>query len=153
MKERIIQFRQYLEKKLEQKEKQREIQESQEFQDVQNQINELEKKKIEMLKTASVEDEGMTELRQELINYFAQKNIGEYEGLKLKSREKREVNNGRVLSVIGGDIDLFLSLSEVKQTKLKDFAKENKEIKKELMDCIELVSVEYTDIILSKNDL
>ncbi len=56
-----------------------------------------------------------------------------------KFKEKNEVNTSKVLSVIGGDMDLFVQMANITQTKLKDFAKSSG-LKKELMDCVEVVS-------------
>lgn len=69
--------------------------------------------------------------------------VGDVRG---KFRESKEVNANKVLKAIGGDWDLYLTLSNVTQTALKAFAAENPELKKELNDCIEVTDRKLVDL-------
>ena len=86
------------------------------------------------------------ELRKQVIEEMNKEGIFAVGNVAAKWKEKSEVNKERVMTTIGGDIDQYFTLSHVTQVKLKEFAKENPELKKELLNCIEVVSREVIDL-------
>lgn len=85
-------------------------------------------------------------LRKRVIEEMNKEGIFAVGNVAAKWKEKSEVNKERVMTTIGGDIDQYFTLSHVTQVKLKEFAKENPEMKKELLNCIEVVSREVVDL-------
>lgn len=92
------------------------------------------------------------ELRKQVIDAMNREGVWAVGQVAAKFREKSEVNTSKVLQVIGGDMDIYISLSNITQVRLKDFAKTSPELKKPLLDCIETVSREIVDLEVSAFD-
>lgn len=88
------------------------------------------------------------ELRKQVIDAMNREGVWAVGQVSAKWKERNEVNKERVMSVIGGDIDLYFTLSNVTQVKLKEYAKENPDLKKPLLACVETVSREIVDLVI-----
>jgi len=121
------------------------VRNSKEYQELANEIQDLLDKQHAMLpdKVASLE---YAELKLEMIKEMKVSNKYDYEGIIAKFTEKKEVNQNKVLEVIGGDFGIFQELATISQVKLKDFAKTQVGLQKPLMNCIEIVSKQIKDI-------
>lgn len=62
------------------------------------------------------------------------------EGVSPKYKESKSVNSAKFLEVIGGDIDTFVSVANITQKSLTDFAKTQPDLKKVIEGCIEVTS-------------
>lgn len=109
------------------------------------QIEELMQKQDELLPPVNKEE--YNEVLREVMEAMKNEQVYQVGNVTAKFREKKEVNTSKVLHAIGGDMDIYISLSNITQVALKDFAK-NSPIKKDLMDCIETVSKEITDVVV-----
>lgn len=89
-------------------------------------------------------------LKGEILTDVKAGTITEADGITIKFREKKEVNQNKVMEAIGGDFGIFQELASITQAKLKDFAKTQGGLKKSLMACVEVVSREPVDITLIK---
>lgn len=103
----------------------------------------LQKSMLSNVPDSSVE---YATLKRQVIAEFQSKGIEKHGNVVAQFKERKEVNTRRVLDVLAGDVGLFMELATVQQTKLKDFAKSNPNIKKELTECIEVVAREITDL-------
>ncbi len=63
-----------------------------------------------------------------------------------KFSESRKVDGKRLLEVLGGDIDEFVSLVKPTQKAIKDYAAEHDGMKKELLNCIRLEGRELVSV-------
>ena len=78
----------------------------------------------------------------ELISAFKAAGVEEHNGIKASFKESKAVNAARLLNVLDGDIDNFMSVASVTQVKLKDLCKTFPGKKQPLMECVEVVSRE-----------
>lgn len=111
-----------------------------------NQIEELMQKQNALLAPLPDSRGEYEALRREVMDAMNKEGVYAVGQVQGKFRETREVNANKVLQAIGGDWDLYLTLSNVTQTALKAFAAENPEIKKELNSCIEVVDRKLVDL-------
>lgn len=107
----------------------------------------------EMLSGITDSKPELNELKQQAMEIFRRDNLKEYGKLFAKIRKENYVNAGRVLSALGGDLDDFCTLADIKQTKLNERIKEekergNKDLAKELKEAIESKGEVITDICL-----
>ncbi len=110
------------------------------------QIDALMKQQDAMLAGLPDSRSAYDSLRKEVIERMNTEKVYALENVSAKWKERNEVNTSKVLQVIGGDMDIYISLSSITQLKLKDFAKVTPELKKPLLECIETVSREIVDL-------
>lgn len=119
---------------------------SEEWVELQKQIDlllEKQGKLILSLEDSSIEYEAK---KREIIEKMKEENVYAVGNVSAKFREKKEVNRSKALEALGGDLDMYFTISTITQVALKDFAKENPAFKKGLMDAIEVVSKEIVDV-------
>ena len=86
------------------------------------------------------------EIEEEMIEIFRDQKLSQFLDFKAKFRNKNKINNARLIGTL--DLDTFITLSEVSQAKLKDYAESYKgqPIYKEIMDCVECVGRDLVGI-------
>ena len=99
-----------------------------------------------LLETVPDSKNNLIEVKQKITNIFREKEIEEFDNCFAKFETKKSVNSTKLLDVIGGDIDLFATLSQVSQKSLKEYAKDNKDIKKAILGCIQIDERKLVDI-------
>ena len=92
-----------------------------------------------------------SELKKEILDYMIKNREYDIEGLMAKFTEKKEVNQSKLIEVLGGDFGLFQELANVTQKNIKDFAKTQTGLKKPLLGCIEVVSRTLKDVEIINN--
>lgn len=90
--------------------------------------------------------ENIDDSKRYLLVQANQENLEEIGEYKVKWKEKKVVDSAAVYNVVG-DIDAFISVSSISQKDLKTYAKERKDIKKPILNCIKVISREAVDII------
>lgn len=123
-----------------------EIKETSEYKSISEQIEQLSETQIEMLSEVPDSSVYLSETKQDIVAYFKEKQIEQYDNCFAKFKTKKSVNCEKLLTVIGGDIDAFVVISDISQKKLKTYAKDNKDIKRELLGCIQEDSREMVDV-------
>ena len=125
------------------------IRQSLDYSNIEGEIRILRDKQESMLpeQTASAE---YSELKREIMNQMNLDRDYVVDGVTPKFTEKKAVNQNKVMDVIGGDFGLYQELSTITQKTLKDFAKTQSGMKKPLMNCIEVVSRELSDITITQ---
>jgi len=123
------------------------VKNSPEYEQIGNQIQTLLDKQSALLPEESSSSE-YASLKMEIVNQMKAESNYDLEGVIPKFTEKKEVNQNKVMEVIGGDFGLYQELSTITQKTLKDFATTQAGLKKPLMNCIEVVSRELKDISL-----
>ena len=85
------------------------------------------------------------------MRYFIEKKITSYENIKAKYKRNKEVSVSKVLDVIGGDIDALVSISNISQKSLKEYAKsfKDKKLKRELMNCVEETNITISYLLIT----
>src|SRR3990167_1334130 len=83
--------------------------------------------------------------KREMIEAMKAEGRSSFETVSARFKEKKEVNRIKVLNVIGGDLDAYISISNISQVALKDFCKGNP-LKNELMECVEVTEREIIDL-------
>jgi hypothetical protein len=110
------------------------------------QIEELTKKRDALIASVPNCSEEYQAAETELIAAFKAAGVEEHSGIRATFKESKAVNTSRLLSVLDGDIDNFMSVASVTQVKLKELCKTFPEKKQPLMDCVEVVSREISGI-------
>ncbi len=88
----------------------------------------------------------LMEAKKVVMEQMKQQGVFNIENVYAKIKEKNEVNKTKVLNVLGGDIGILMELATFTQVALKDFGKANPAMKHALLNCIETVSQEITDV-------
>lgn len=117
-----------------------------EYQFLAEQLQSIAKKQVDMLKDCPDSSSILQEIEAEMLEIFRDQKLSQYKDFKGKFRNKNKVNNGRLIGTI--DLDTFITLAEVSQVKLKDFAEPYKgeSLHKEILDCIETVGRELVGV-------
>jgi len=124
----------------------KEIIESEEFKALGRIIASAMEEQQGLLETVPNSTSELIEVKQKITNIFREKEIEEFDNCFAKFETKKSVNSTKLLDVIGGDIDLFATLSQVSQKSLKEYAKDNKDIKKAILGCIQIDERKLVDI-------
>ena len=122
------------------------IKSTQEYSSLSEQIEQLGLQQQEMLSSIKDSSVDLFGVKKDIIKYFEEKEIEQYDNCFAKFKTKKSVNSEKLLNVIGGDIDTFVVISDVSQKKLKEYAKDNKDIKSAILGCIEVDSKELIDV-------
>ncbi len=91
--------------------------------------------------------EALTDLEQEIIAEMLSQGVTGTNLVEIKYKEHKKVNPLALKHVLD-DEDAFMTLIDVKQKTLKDFAKDNESIKKALLSCIEVTKREPVGLTL-----
>lgn len=121
------------------------VRNSKEYEGFQTQIQDLCAQRDAMLPKQDSQLE-YEDLKKKIVDHMKKNGVGEVEGVNIKYRETKAVNNSRFMEVIGGDFDIFESLATITQKSLTEFAKTEPGLKKPLMDCVEVLSRDVSDI-------
>ena len=124
----------------------KEIIESEEFKALGRIIASAMEEQQGLLETVPNSTSELIEVKQKITNIFREKEIEEFDNCFAKFETKKSVNSTKLLDVIGGDIDLFATLSQVSQKALKEYAKDNKDIKKAILGCIQIDERKLVDV-------
>lgn len=124
----------------------KEIKEDEMYKIYAEKIEEFTQLQKEMLMDVEDSTAELLEVKKKITEIFKEKKIENYDNCFAKFKEKKSVNNAKVLEVIGGDLDLYATLSTITQKSLKDFAKDNKDIKKAILGCIQTDSKELVGV-------
>ena len=136
-----------LEEKVFSENKQRdEIKNSEAYFEIGNQIDELMRQQEMLLSMVEDNTSTLEAVKKQIVEEMREKNLESFEDCIGKFKTKKSVNTEKLLRTIGGDIDTFVVLSDISQKKLKEFAKDNRDIKKALLGCIEVDSKELIDV-------
>jgi len=114
--------------------------------DIQRQIDALMKKQEELISGIEDSSTDYEAKKREVIDQMKAQNVYAVGNVSAKFKEKKEVNRSKALEALGGDLDMYFTISNITQVALKDFAKENPAFKKGLMEAIEVVSKEVVDV-------
>ena len=98
-----------------------------------------------MLSAVTDSREELQKAKDALKDAMKAQNLTAYQNAVAKFKERKEVNQSRLLHVLGGDMDAYIAMSNVTQVALKDFAKKDPR-KNELLDCIEITARELVDL-------
>lgn len=109
-------------------------------------IDALKAQQEEMLSAIPNSAVEMETAKKDLIAAMKVEGLSHFKNAVARYKERKEVNRSKVMEVIGGDWDTYMSISNITQVSLKDFAKSNPLIKNELMDCVESVGKEFVDL-------
>jgi len=123
------------------------IKESEEYVNYEMNIKALQADQNDMLSDVVDYTEAIGDLEQEIIEEAKEKKIYSTDDFSIKFKEHKKVNPLALKHVLD-DEDAFMTLIDVKQKVLKDFAKDNEAVKKALYSCIEVVKREPVGIIL-----
>ena len=88
--------------------------------------------------------------QNDLLEWAKENEQFETDDFSVKFREKKEVNKEKLFGILE-DTDLFVSLATISQKVLKDYAKENKDLKKPLENCIEVTEKTPVSVSLNEN--
>lgn len=136
-----------LKKKVDQENMQRvRVRYGEEWTALQKQIDALMEKQEELLSGIEDSSAEYDAKKSELIERMKAESIYAIDNVSAKFREGKEVNRSKVLAALGGDLDMYFTISNITQVALKDFAKDNPSLKDGLMDAIEVVSKEVVDV-------
>lgn len=124
----------------------KELKESEMYQIYADQITGLTQLQEEMLADVPDSSKELYAVKQDIIKYFKDNELEQYDNCFAKFKTKNSVNSEKLLNVLGGDIDTFVVISDVSQKKLKDYARDNKDIKKALLGCIQEDYKELVDV-------
>lgn len=124
----------------------KEIKESKEYLHIADLMGKLTIKQTELLSVVPDSTPDLNLIKQDIMEHFKKKRIEQYDNCFGKFKEKKSVNSAKVLEVMGGDIDIFATISNISQKDLKAYAKDNKDIKKAIMGCVQVDSRELVDI-------
>lgn len=122
------------------------IKETEDYKALQRVIESASKEQEEMLSSVNDSSNDLYGVKQDIVKYFKDKDLESYGNCFGKFKTKKSVNSEKLLNVIGGDIDTFVVISDVSQKKLKEYAKDNKDIKSAILGCIEVDSKELIDV-------
>lgn len=68
------------------------------------------------------------EMKLQIISFMKESGETAHQGLKVKWKETKVVNSGRLLDELGGDIGTFMEIASVPQVSIKNFCKSNPNI-------------------------
>mgnify|MGYP005631397475 CR=1 FL=1 len=142
----------FLSEKVKKEETERkQIKESVEYLELQEEINKIAEKQNAMFQFTDDSGQELEELKLEIMRYFIEKKITSYENIKAKYKRNKEVSVSKVLDVIGGDIDALVSISNISQKSLKEYAKsfKDKKLKRELMNCVEETNITISYLLIT----
>lgn len=122
----------------EQEKKRSEIMLSAAYTGIKEKIESIQAKLDGMLSEVKDSKPLLDALEPVIIADMKKKGVKELNGVKVKLRKNKAVNGHRVLDVFGGDMDMFMTVSTIKQSDLKKFYTDNEEFKKPLQDCVEV---------------
>ncbi len=94
----------------------------------------------EMLEGLPDSSEALCKVKKDLQKELVKADLSHYENVKLKYKKSKSVDKNELLKVLDGDLDLYVSLSNVTQVSLTAHAKGSVH-EKELMDCVKETSV------------
>jgi hypothetical protein len=124
------------------------IVEGEEYNFLAEQLQELARRQQALTKDIPDSSSILRQIEEEITEIFRDQKLSHFEHFKGKYRNKNKVNNGRLIGTL--DLDTFITLAEVSQTKLREFAEDYKfsPLHREILDCIEntgkeLVGVEW----------
>ena len=132
----------------EQNDKQSEAKNAEAYTAIDEQIRELKLSQTKLLPEYIDYVSEFEELKREIIEHMKVSGQTQIGNVFAKFKKTKAVNGMRVLEALGGDIGTFIEMAKVSQKHLKDFAdlESNARIKKQLMLCVELQSVEISDL-------
>ena len=124
------------------------IMDDEHYQKLQAEIDFALAEQKKLLSSVCDSTEALAEAKQELIAEFKEQHIDTYDGVVAVKREENRVNANRLLHVFGGDMDMFMTLANITQKSLKDFASldSNRHLKKEILGTIEKVGEKIVDL-------
>jgi len=110
-------------------------------------IEDLEQELKQMTVGCVNYDEVIQEKAQEIITEMESQGVTGTNLVEIKYKEHKRVNPLALKHVLD-DEDAFMTLIDIKQSVVKDFAKDNEALKKPLYSCIEVVKREAVGLIL-----
>lgn len=120
--------------------------------DLQTEITATRARQTEMLSVVSDSRPALEEAKRALMQIMEAEGVEGYVedwiSVSGKWSERRSVDGKKLLTVLGGDIDTFVSIVKPTQKSVKQYADEVGEpaLKKQLMSCIKLESRELVDV-------
>lgn len=110
------------------------------------QISKLMAGQDAMLATIPDSSEAYAKLHSQVLAEMEKQNVYAVGSVQGKFRESKTVNKEAVFRVLQGDIDQFVSMAEISQVSLKNFAAGHHDMKKPLLDCIEVTEKKLVDL-------
>lgn len=117
-----------------------------EIRDLQEKVMEIQEKQKNLLSGVPDSTDKYQEAKEVAISILKASGEDSIGNLKAKYRVKKQVNTEKLMTGIGGDWDLFQTLAEIKQVRLKEFIKENPDFKGLDKKCVEEIGRELVDV-------
>jgi len=123
-----------------------ELEDSEEYQALERVITSAKKEQIQMMKELPDSSSDYENAKQNMLEWFRESGQSKYANLEAKYKFKYKVHNMEVLDVLGGDMGMFQELIEISQKSLKEFAKDNPDLKRPLLNCVKEQSRQLSDL-------